>query len=104
MKFSELEMSREDAEDLAYRAEMEEIVADYSGRGMYGEECLGMIYTTSDATALVRLGWALRDAAEEAEGDKAAVLEEMLTDVRTDSMGREGIVYFPKVSVGGVYE
>ncbi len=103
MKFSKLEMSREDAEDLAYRAEMEEIVA-YSGRGMYGEECLGMIYTTSDATALVRLGWALRDAAEEAEGDKAAVLEEMLTDVRTDSMGRDGIVYFPKVSVGGVYE
>lgn len=100
MQFSEFEIDRDDAEYLADRAGMEGIVEDYSGRGMYGETCLGMIYTTPDAVALVQLGWALRDVEEEwAEETGVVILWEMMTSARTDSMGLDSIVYFPNITI-----
>ena len=100
MQFSEFEIDRDDAEYLADRAGMEGIVEDYSGRGMYGETCLGMIYTTPDAVALVQLGWALRDVEEEwAEEKGVVILREMMTSARTDSMGLDSIVYFPNITI-----
>ena len=100
MEFNEFEIHRDEAEYLADRAGMEGIVEDYSGRGMYGETCLGMIYTTPDAVALVQLGWALRDVEEEsAEELGAVILREMMTSARTDSMGLDSIVYFPNITI-----
>ena len=62
---------------------------DYSGRGMYGKECLG--FTTDNEIAdCVNIALTL------APGDviDAAAL---FNNSRTDSMGRSTIVYFPSV-------
>lgn len=51
---------------------------DYSGRGMFGERCVGIVCDNPDE--------AIEEAAS--QGLKGA---------RTDSMGRQAIVYWPSV-------
>lgn len=53
--------------------------SDYSGRGMYGRECVGVV-TSNMATLLMVLG------------QKGFDVEQR---VCTDNMGRDTIVYFP---------
>jgi hypothetical protein len=67
-------------------------VMQYSGRAMYGEQCLGIV-TEDEASAFLILGLELADA----NAQSLAVI--LLRSVRTDSMGRAVVVYFPKVSM-----
>jgi len=66
-----------------------ELVTDYSGRGMYGGECIGIIAKDTDAILLSlsrRLPDHLADKIENAE-------------VAHDSMGLREIVYWPSLAV-----
>lgn len=60
---------------------------DYSGRGMYGATCFGLVVSKSD----VLVGYALGRFLEERGYDAFEVLEA----ARTDSMGYDAVVYFP---------
>ncbi len=60
---------------------------DYSGRGMYGDVCFGIVTSQSD----VLVGYALGRVLEELEGDGF----EVLAKARTDNMGYDAIIYFP---------
>lgn len=64
----------------------------YSGRGMYGQTCMGI---TIDARASqIKLGFDL------AEGLRAAGMEDsmdILEDVKQDSMGLDSILYWERV-------
>ena len=66
-----------------------ELVTDYSGRGMYGAECIGIIAKDTDRILLAlsrRLPDDLADKLENARADH-------------DSMGLSEIVYFPSLTV-----
>ena len=72
----------------------------YSGRGMFGRQCLGI--TAKDAlTVAVDLFDGLRYAPlDEADLDAAHEdLAQALREARTDSMGMDVIVYFPDIAV-----
>ena len=68
-----------------------DVRTDYSGRGMYGDKCLG--FTVSDQRTAFRL----------VAGMSAVLgIDETLDITRkasTDSMGRDMIVYFPGVTL-----
>lgn len=66
--------------------------ADYSGRGMYGRNCIG--FTTDDSTMLLMaLTAILIEIANEQIHDDAPEWENL--SPRQDSMGLSTIVYFP---------
>jgi len=65
---------------------------DYSGRGMYGKTCIGF---TMPGDGALLLGMALMAVLDE---DEATEMARML---RTDSMGRDTIFYFPGVTLDG---
>lgn len=67
-------------------------VMQYSGRAMYGEQCLGIV-TDDEASTFLILGLELADANAQTLGTI------LLRSVRTDSMARSSVVYFPKVSM-----
>lgn len=60
---------------------------DYSGRCMYGRKCVGVV-TDDPMQFCLELGIKIG-----AQGDTS----NQPTDIRTDSMGRSTIVYFPDV-------
>lgn len=80
----------------------DDIRTDYSGRGMYGTTCLGIVL--SDVTP-IQLGVALVEALTADPDDMGQVESawEAAADIarraRTDSMGLGSIVYFPGVTV-----
>ncbi len=65
---------------------------DYSGRGMYGEKCIGIVTGGSIAEMLIDLCDYLHAAGIEMVG-------EYITSVKQDSMGLDKIVYFPELSI-----
>ena len=67
-------------------------VMQYSGRAMYGDQCLGIV-TEDEASTFLILGLELADANAQTLGTI------LLRSVRSDSMGRAVVVYFPKVSM-----
>ncbi|HEY8095286.1 MAG TPA: hypothetical protein VIE65_04225 [Methylobacter sp.] len=70
----------------------------YSGRAMYGKQCLGV--ETSDIGTLVAdvfQAIADSDGGEGTLRDLAAMAEQGFRGLRTDSMGMDIIVYFPGV-------
>lgn len=71
----------------------------YSGRAMYGRQCVGL--ELSDLGDLMALGAEMMQLSCEEEPDnddehEALVL--LLKDTRTDDMGRDAIAYWPKVA------
>lgn len=68
-----------------------EIYEDYSGRGMFGRTCLGVVikrgYSHSDF--LVRLAWYLSGC--------GITAGKMLEGVSVDELGLDTIVYFPQI-------
>jgi hypothetical protein len=64
---------------------------DYSGRGMYGNACVGIV--ASDLVELLELGAAIARVVEDEE-----LRDELLSKSRTDSMGYDTIVYWPYVT------
>jgi hypothetical protein len=70
----------------------------YSGRGMDGQTCVGVIGTAQAMRFAVALGdW----RATEFDDDHVEAVREFTDDVRADSMGRDTIYYFPGLAVEG---
>jgi hypothetical protein len=70
-------------------------VRAYSGRGMYGEQCLGV---TIDGDLI---GFAMNLAACLAEEGHFDVAESLAAQACTDSLGRGSILYFPRTAAPG---
>ena len=72
-----------------------EIVGDYSGRGMFGDKCLGFIYNSEREAILDMMSvFTYEDEASERE-----ILYAVFQNYRTDSMGRGVILYFPTLTI-----
>lgn len=68
-------------------------VRSYSGRGMYGESCLGIVI---DSSAMMRFTIDLREACLAT----ATILAD--SQMRQDSMGRDSeIIYWPYIRLNG---
>lgn len=76
-------------EDLGYE------VSSYSGRGMYGKTCLGINVDSSDI--LGKLGKIMADLVRDTPEEFREGVAAGLRRVKTDSMGKGMIVYFPDV-------
>jgi hypothetical protein len=70
----------------------------YSGRGMYGRNCLG-IDSDSDLGLLVSamLEYVTDSLEDDDLHDAVRTIADAFRDMRTDSMGLGIIVYFPKI-------
>lgn len=66
--------------------------SDYSGRGMYGQECIGLTGTTEDLVLFVLHA---RDVLNDAEMTFAGDAADLLAAVASDSMGHDKIFYWP---------
>lgn len=76
-------------QELAQIAELK--VRSYSGRGMFGKECVGISADNVGDTLADLL-----QAAKDAEDDESVdVVIDALRDMRTDNLGRGVVVYFP---------
>lgn len=65
-------------------------VRSYSGRGMNGRKCLAV--TTTDGQSVLHLLSQIVSGCEDVEE-----AEELLRSARTDAMGTETVVYWPRV-------
>jgi hypothetical protein len=69
-------------------------VMQYSGRAMYGDQCLGIV-TEDEASTFLILGLELAGASYRSLG-----LTLSRSGMRTDSMGRDSVVvYFPSITM-----
>lgn len=72
---------------------------EYSGRNMFGKECIAFTIEESHIQFAMKLQILLSDSGEE------ALSLQMQRNCRTDSMGKSGtIVYFPTVQTEGAPE
>ena len=69
----------------------EAVYSDYSGRNMYGKTCFGLVLP--DHISAVRLGVTIAQVISNED-----LIVELVSDARTDNMGLEKIIYFPKVT------
>ena len=72
------------------------ICRSYSGRGMYGKECLGVTLQEGDSLGKF-FGQVLDEIAAGSDEDEIEVIADDFHSMQTDSMGLGMIVYFPKV-------
>ena len=71
-------------------------VEEYSGRGMYGETCIGF----SGNIDLFTLGFNLAQYLLDVDEDSDFLLSELFCEgSESDSLGRGTIVYFPNISI-----
>lgn len=89
MKFSDI---KDAIESMDYE------VRSYSGRGMYGKQCLG-VETSLPATQFLLglVGTFCENANNVDNVDDVADFVETLIHVSTDNMGRDTIVYWPSI-------
>ena len=91
-------MSKHALQVILERTDHADRVRSYSGRGMFGKECLGV--TTHSQSELVAdvMSAIIDHVMDEPDGDRdAGDAAEAFRNMRTDSMGRDTIVYFPNV-------
>jgi hypothetical protein len=70
-------------------------IMSYSGRAMYGAECLGIV---TDNVA--RMSMLLASALAVIGGRAYDLITELTdTEIRTDSMARDIVVYFPNITL-----
>lgn len=81
-------MFKKIAEDLGM-----ELRTDYSGRGMCGKTCIGFVHGTTNTEAAMEIAFYV------AKNFPYCDLINDFKNVRTDSMGRESIIYFPSIQV-----
>lgn len=72
--------------------------ADYSGRGMHGEQCLGIVVQVPLAEMVAITAVVLENMQHEDDSIDAWDIVDVLEDVRTDNMGRNTILYWPLIS------
>lgn len=97
-------LSRRTLEEVCDYAEVETdgITETYSGRGMYGGECFGVMLPNDHcAPFLVLLGAITTETAMIAQDDMPTDQAiELGRAARTDSLGHQMIVYFPGWQLG----
>jgi hypothetical protein len=77
----------------------DDVRTEYSGRGMYGSNCLGIV-TGDSGFSLAQTLMEAREEADEADEDVRELLDAMLSrEPRTDSMGLDTIYYWPGIQV-----
>lgn len=75
----------------------------YSARGMYGKECLAFSVDNREGKAEpFAVAAELMDAAIEAGEDFIEPVIEAMRGIRTDSLGRGTVFYFPGVPADGL--
>lgn len=83
-------------EDSGYEAR-----TDYSGRGMRGDTCIGYIVNseTSESEIVADLMINIMESAADLEEaiNRGYEFARLLKSAKTDSMGRDTIVYFPRM-------
>lgn len=73
-----------------------EIRDDYSGRGMYGDSCFGVVVEPSDeGRVLYAIGYAAGYCDADYDSDDETDWDGLARSARTDSMGLSMILYFP---------
>lgn len=65
----------------------------YSGRGMYGRSCLGVVASN----VLEMFADMLNEVDGSADEDEVLVVADLMRAAVTDSMGRDTIVYWPNI-------
>ena len=84
-----MELTTEQVYDILFAANLEDkdFTSTYSGRGMYGDQCIG--WTLDDHNDSGTLSVAIVDVLDDWG-------RSMVENTRTDSMGLGIIVYFPR--------
>jgi len=93
-----------------YPPENFEVRTDYSGRIMYGKQCLGITLTegytpVSFFSNLVKTVRTYQDEKEESnypdieDDDLYHIVTKLMDNCKTDQMGKGSIVYFPDIQV-----
>ena len=72
----------------------------YSGRGMYGERCVGIGCSSPERVVVDIIEAVFSEGVEEDFHDVCSVMRSM----QTDSLGRGSIMYFPSVKWEGEEE
>lgn len=93
-------INRREFTDALERAELNdyELYDDYSGRGMNGDQCFGVVVGRDEVPQVYfALGYAAGHT--EAEDGGGPDWTELARSARTDGMGRDVIVYFPRWSL-----
>jgi hypothetical protein len=98
-------ITRDQLETICDHADLDPDVSirtDYSGRGMYGDLCVG--FTVSGPQGLIKLGAGIQRLISEAEEGVGTALDsdverKLLEGASTDNMGHDTIVYFPGVQL-----
>lgn len=91
-------------DELRTEADEDAIIREhYSGRGMYGKDCVGFVISQGDVLSLgAAIGTAMeridREDQDYEDGD-LEVLQSMIQCGTLDSMGLSVIVYFPGVEI-----
>lgn len=79
-----------------------QIRVDYSGRGMFGEECLGIVGPNA-SKIIYKIMNAIIDNYSDSEGEQLELFKELTKILsygyKQDSMGLQCIVYFPYVEI-----
>lgn len=70
-------------------------VRTYSGRYMYGANCIGIVSSMSAATVMLKIALQIENDREYS----LASVSHFFKNAREDSMGLDRIVYFPAISV-----
>jgi hypothetical protein len=90
---SQVEIKKDDLAEAVEAAGLDPsaVYWDYSGRGMYGATCFGIVGSLSDAVKVL-IGLAEQETRNEGDAENVRELVDLM---RTDSMGPDSIVYFP---------
>lgn len=86
-------MLEDAADDLEF-----ELRKDYSGRGMYGKKCIGIVTGQTGFQIALKLGEFSRDYLSRLGYEE--LIDEMTRNCFQDSMGIETIFYFPRIQWG----
>jgi hypothetical protein len=86
-------------EDFGHDSEDFDIRTDYSGRGMYGNACLGIVSHDSGLTTALSFELAALLTEDQDFDDLRQNFHEIASIQQTDSMGRGTIVYWPGIQV-----
>ena len=84
----------------SYLSDIEEIRTEYSGRGMYGGTCFGIV-TTNVPRTLMEMAAGIIDASDIEGGEGVDLVMDLDNVATVDGMGRSSIVYFPGFELDG---
>lgn len=74
---------------------------DYSGRGMYGSQCLS--FTVDDESAIVAVARVVSEAYEDSP-EAGGIVAHAFEKAQSDSMGMGAVIYFPRLTVAAPTE